>query len=440
MSQSAIEQLAAMPRFVTGICLRRMSALLEQQAFAPPPSIAVTGSKGKGSVAAMTDALLRSLGLRTVRHTSPHFLVPSERIALNGTAVSPKRFDELLFQALDASRTVARKYEETFARFEILFAASILLAREERADCMILEGGIGGRFDPTSVVQPKLFGLTSVELEHVDHLGSTVDQIACDKLDIGANDSVAMVGAIDPALLSRVTYYASRRNVRLVRAADRFPFCEYDEDADGPLARLKNGSGGPEMSVRLPLSGQFQMSNAAVALALGEHFIRSTTGQEVDWIATANAAWRDVSWPGRLQVVYDAPKIVVDAAHTPESIRGVTSTLLRWRSERRILLVGVSADKDWRSIAGILLQLDAPVVVSRSDARGQNPDDVAGVFSEGGGDVLAIEADLKTALDFAMREAKSAGASLYVLGSLFLAANVVRLLNGGSPDDAIVIG
>jgi folylpolyglutamate synthase/dihydropteroate synthase len=114
--------------------------------------------------------------------------------------------------------------------------------------------------------------------------------------------------------------------------------------------------------------------------------------------------------------------------------------LLRWRSERRILLVGVSEDKDWRTIAGILLQLDAPVVVSKSGTRGQNPVDVAAVFSEGGGDVLAIEADLKTALDFAMREAKSAGACLYVLGSLFLAADVVRLLNGGSPSDAIIIG
>ncbi|MGJ5176357.1 bifunctional folylpolyglutamate synthase/dihydrofolate synthase [Bradyrhizobium oligotrophicum] len=440
MVNSAIERLAAMPRFVSTICLRRVSAVLENEGIVCPPSIAITGSKGKGSVAAMTDALLRSIGLRTVRHTSPHFISPSERIALNGDPINDAQFEDLLQRVLDATTTVSRRYQETFARFEILFLAAVLLSQDERVDCAILEGGIGGRLDPTSVVGAKLFGLTSVELEHTDLLGRTVDQIACDKLDIGGTHSTAILGAIDPTLVDRVSYYASRRDIKMVRATDRFCLYDYAEDVNGARARVRARASSGDRSVRLPLFGQYQLNNAAVALALAEHFTEPDIGPDVDWIGVAGTAWNGLSVPGRLETIRTNPTIVVDAAHTPDSVKGVVSTLLRWRQERRVLLVGVSEDKDWQGIADILVQLAASIIVSRSGPRGLNPDQLANAFRDCGGNVVSVTEDLPKALELAIDEAKRGGATLYVIGSLYFSADVVRLLTGSSPADAIIIG
>lgn len=440
MSGRALGELVAMTRYPTTVCFRRMPALLERLVPALPPAIAVTGSKGKGSVSVMTDALLRSAGFRTVRHNSPHFLTPSERIALNGIPVSPERFEELLSRVLCVSNEISKRYDEDFGRFEMLFATAVLLASEERVDCMVLEGGVGGRYDSTSIVQSKLFAVTSVESEHAHIIGPSLDQIVCDKLDIGANESVAVVGKIDQALLARASHYAARRNVTIIRALERFPLQEYEEDKDGPLTRVSSLTAG-STSLRLPLSGAFQVSNAAVSLALAEQFVGNArpAGERVCWIARANAVWRGLSWPGRLEVVCNDPRIVVDAAHTVDSVKGITETLLKCRPERRVLLLGIAEGRDWQTMASILAQLRAPAIVSAPTRDYVDPNEVAASFANAGGDVLAVEPDLELALRRGIEAAKSTSATLYVLSGIFLGADVVRILRGLPRGEAVYL-
>jgi len=434
-----LDRLLALPKFGTGLGMRRTTALLDKVAPFPPPSIGITGSNGKGSVTVMTDSLLRSQGFTTVRHVSPHFLDPNERISLNGKILPPTRFNDLIDRVLDSASAISLRDREQFCRFEILFAAALALASEERVDCAVLEAGIGGRFDPTGLANPDPVAITAVELEHTEVLGPTKELIALDKMDLAAPGGTVILGPLEDDLFGRMEAYAKRRDVRLIRVSTVFAPIDYREDHNGPVAII-GGSNDHQYLLKLPLAGEFQTSNATISLALAQIFVkRISPNAEIDWIKVANTAWRDLSWPGRLQSVSQDPEVVVDAGHTPEALNMVVRSILNWRPSPRILLLGASKSKDWQAIAQVLVKLDAVAVVSRSPHDGVPPDQMAMAFIAAGGRVLAIKEELSQAVDLARTEAKRIGGTVYALGGLFFSADVVRVISGLNPYDAVYL-
>lgn len=290
------------------------------------PAVHVTGSKGKGSVAVMTQAILREHGVRTGLFTSPHLASYRERVRVDGRAIPREavadgvaRIDALA-DRLERQGSIERP--PTF--FEVTTALALDWFRAERVGAAVVEVGIGGRLDATNVLDSRVGVVTTVELEHTDVLGPTLASIAREKSGIFHPGMTGVVGELPAEPARVVESETSRLGVPLwhlggeVRVSDRHLL-----------------EGGQKFSVRLPprafpdlaipLYGRFQTANATLALAAAVRFSEAVD-LPLDPVRVRRAL-AHVRWPGRLERVSRRPETYYDVAHTPESARAVAEGL-----------------------------------------------------------------------------------------------------------------
>jgi dihydrofolate synthase / folylpolyglutamate synthase len=290
------------------------------------PAVHITGSKGKGSVAAMTQAILSAHGVPTGLFTSPHLVSYRERIRIDDRPIPP----DLLVEEVERAEAAAGELERTGAIdrpptfFELTTAVALDWFARARADAAVVEVGIGGRLDATNVLDARVGVVTTVELEHTDILGPTLDAIATEKSGIFHAGMTGVVGELPPEAASVVAAQAARLGVGLwhlgteVRVLDR----TLDEDGQSFAVHLP---GRTIEALTIPLQGRFQPGNAALAVAAAERFA-SAVGRTLD-DRTVRSALARVAWPGRLERVARKPDLYYDVAHTPESARAVTQSL-----------------------------------------------------------------------------------------------------------------
>jgi len=318
--------------------LERISVLLDKMGN-PQDNlkfIHIAGTNGKGSTAAMTASILQKAGYRTGLYTSPYIYRFHERIQVNGEQIS----DEDLVAVTEYVKPLAESMTETPTEFELVCAIAFEYYKRQKCDIVVLEVGMGGEFDATNVIKtPEVAVITNIGLDHTDYLGSTLEEIAKTKAGIFKENGHAVIYRGAPSVEKVFEDVCRQKNIALKKA-----------DFDGLVLRCHDLFGqefdcGARKQLRLPLLGDHQLHNASVVLSVAD------TLMENGWKITEQNIYegiRDVSWPGRFDIVSRDPLFIIDGGHNPQCVEALIKNIEDYLKGRKVIaLTGVLADKDY---------------------------------------------------------------------------------------------
>lgn len=369
-------------------------------------SIQVAGSNGKSSTSRMTAALLKAHGRKTGLYTSPHLVRYPERIEVDGKVVSDRLFADGIQAAVEAAARAGVEATE----FELLTAAALWIFHKERVDVAVLECGLGGRWDATTVVDPRVAVITGIALEHTKILGDTVEKIAAEKAAIIKPDTTAVLAA-DLAAREVFEQRAQSVGARIVQVNPHT-----SDDFEAALEHLP----------------MYQRANAATALTAAGVIL----GSKLDKDACMRALGQVVV-PGRFEVLREKPLLMIDAAHNPQSAQVLARELAQrfvvatappalaqaqqgaGRKPIPTLLLGVLADKDVRGVVEALVPLFKDVVVTASQSpRAISARHLASIVEDVSGKPPRIAPTIAEALDLLGDTPTLATGSITVAGEV----------------------
>ena len=425
----------------------RMEALMEmlgspQRSY---PSIHIGGTNGKTSTARMIDALLTAFSQRTGRTTSPHLQSAVERISIDNEPISPARYVETyseiepFVQMVDAQS--AKDGAPAMSKFEVVTAMAFAAFADALVDIAVVEVGMGGRWDATNVVDAPVAVITPIGVDHTGYLGETIAEIAAEKAGIiGAGDAeqVAVIGRQAPEAMDVLLAQAVRGDVAVARQDSEFMVLDRQVAVGGQLLELQ-GLGGVYSEIFLPLHGEHQAHNAALALAAVEAFFGAGAQRRLD-VDTVRAGFASAVSPGRLERIRSAPTIFIDAAHNPAGAAALASALTTEFDFRYLVgVVSVMGDKD---VTGILAALepvfDRIVLTHNGSPRAMDVDSLVLRAEEVFGPDRVLRAEnlpdaIETATALVEEEADGvSGTGIVITGSVFT-AGAARTLFGKDP-------
>tara|TARA_R110000868_G_scaffold119469_2_gene316888 strand:+ start:208068 stop:209498 length:1431 start_codon:yes stop_codon:yes gene_type:complete len=410
--------------------LDRMHALVKElgDPHLAVPVVHIAGSKGKGSTCAMLESCLRSSGYTTGLFTSPHLVDERERVSINGLMVGHDQFDDALSKCKDASISIEDEHGKA-TYFELLTALAFVVFAQEAVDIVILETGLGGRLDCTNVASPIVVGLTEIQLEHASVLGDTVELIAGEKAGIMKPGVPALSVPQSEAVTEVFRKQAESVGCELsVLGSDVLYSCRFQSTTSkGPHSKVCVGQGaGCFEHMSVPLMGEHQGANCGLALAI----ILKLRACGFDLPERQIIAGLDrTSRDGRLERINDRPRVYIDGAHTPESVRETLKGIAQQvQFDSLIVVFGCSSDK---RIDGMLEELttraDKVVFTQTStNARACDAMELGKRFTELSG--KSCEA-YRTPTEAIQAAGKSLVTNdvLLILGSFYLAGEVKSL-------------
>ena len=382
-------------------------------------SIQVLGTNGKTSTTRMIAAILERHGLRTAAYTSPHLISYRERLQVSERDMSSEEFARAIARAAWAAERVNRTLagEDHVTQFELLTAGALWQIAERGAQVAVVEAGLGGRYDATSVIDAQLTVLSSVGLEHTRWLGPTVRDIAEEKLAVVRPGGTLALGAgLESEAIAVAERVARERGARIVVAG-----VDGDSDVPGTVAAR----------------GDFQRRNFALARLAAETYLRGA-GIELDEHAVREAA-ASIEVPGRLQVVSEDPLTLLDGAHNPEAVNALVQSLPALVGERPLALVlGVLEDKDAASmLSSLLAKCERAWFTAPPSARALSPAALQSLARQLGFEQVACEPRPAQALAGAQRWARERGGAVLATGSVYLVGELLRALSeAGSAQDS----
>jgi len=381
--------------------MRRLMTALDspQERF---DSIHVVGSNGKSSTARMIAALLEGAGRRTGTYLSPHLVSWAERIEIGGRPVPDERFAQAVARAADAAAKVDRTLEagDRVTQFEALTAAAYWELARAGAEVAVVEAGLGGRYDATSVIRSRVQVLTNVSLEHTRWLGPTERHIAEEKLAVVRAGGTLVAGPLGAEALAVAERVSAERDARLLLFGRDFAL---------------------RGDVRLGVRGAFQQENFAVAVAAAEAFAGPLEPSVI-----ARAA-RSVAAPGRMEVAGHDPLTVLDGAHNLAGIAAMLPDLRALVGDRPLTAVlSVLDDKDAAGMLAALAACCERAVFTRSSNPSALPPAVLeSLWRQAGGRGGEVVPDPVDALARA-RAAAGTGGAVIVTGSIYLLSDLAR--------------
>jgi dihydrofolate synthase/folylpolyglutamate synthase len=404
------------------------------------PVLQVAGTNGKGSTVRMIDALLSTMGLRVGRYTSPHLQVVTERIAVDGEPIRPGRYVEVYEDLAPFVGMVDRAAGEggqRMTKFEVLTGMAYAAFADAPVEVAVVEVGMGGSWDATSVADAQVAAITPISLDHTDYLGEDLKAIAAEKAGVIKPGSVAILGEQHPDVMRVLLERAVEVDATVARAGQEFGVVEREIAVGGQMLKLQ-GLGGVYDEILLPVHGEHQAHNAALALATVEAFFGAGKDRQlqIDMVRDAFAA---VELPARMERARSAPTVLLDAAHNPAGADALATALDAEFAFRRLaLVVSIMQDKDARGILDALEPVVHDVVVTRNSSPRamdvQQLGDLArDVFGE---ERVVVEADLSTAIETAVAlveqdagaEEELSGGGVLVTGSVVTAGDARTLL------------
>jgi dihydrofolate synthase/folylpolyglutamate synthase len=417
--------LSSLERFGIKLGLEQIRALLDgldrpEQAF---PALLIAGTNGKGSVAAMIERALRAAGLRTGLYTSPHLVRIEERFAIDGQPVSTAAFGE----AAGRVRRSAERLAAPPSYFEATTAIALDLFRETRIDIAVLEVGLGGRLDATNAVPARAVAITSVDYDHEQWLGSTLEAIAGEKAGvIKAGTAAAVLGDNPPIVVEIVRTRAERMGARFTLAT---------EGTTVSPVELRDGRGRFELrtpardygAVTLALRGRHQVANAVTAVRTLEAL--PDAGLAAVPEAAMRAGLEAVAWPARLEAArWRGTELLIDGAHNPAGARALAAYVLETAGRPLPLVAGIMGDK----AIDAMLAAFAPAASSFfftavQSARAARADDLAARARRLLPRITSVSC--ATPLDALERATASGDAPVVVAGSLYLAGEIRALVS-----------
>ena len=412
--------------------LERIGALLE--ALGNPhlgvPTVHVAGTKGKGSTTAMVASILEAAGCTTGLFTSPHLHTFRERIRVGGQPISEDEFAGLVEALWPAVEEMRRTGHGRVTVFELLTAMAFRCFRDRGVGAQVIEVGLGGRLDSTNVVQPLACGITSLGLDHTEVLGDTLAEIAMEKAGIIKPGVPVVCAPQMPEALQVVGDVCEAKGSSLTLAGEDIRWSPETATLDGQTFTLETTRRTYRLAI--PLLGEHQLENAAVAVGLVEALAEG--GIDVGREAIEEGL-RRVEWPCRLEVLRRGPLVIADGAHNPHSAGRLVEAIRSLVPGRRLtLVVGVSRNKDVEGVAYELSRLSlAEVVATRSrHPRSARPELLAREFGRYGAASRAAES-VAEAVDEAVASASEDDVVL-VTGSLFVAAEAREHAMGIQPE------
>ncbi len=436
--------------------LTRIAALMQllgspQDAY---PSIQVAGTNGKSSTTRMIDSLLLAFSRRTGRITSPHLQLATERIAIDGAPLTAKQYVETyrelepFIELVDAQSEAADG--PRMSKFEVLTAMAFAAFAEAPVDVAVVEVGLGGTWDATNVLTAEVAVITPIGLDHVEILGPDLASIAGEKAGIVKRaperlvpkDTVMIVGKQEPAAMDVLLRRAVEADAAVAREGSEFAVIERRVAVGGQQLTLQ-GLGGVYDDVFLPLHGEHQANNAAVALAAVEAFFGAGADQQLD-IDTVREGFAKSASPGRLERVRTAPTVLIDAAHNPHGAQALARTIETEFGFRTLIgVVSVLADKD---AVGVLTALepvlDTVVVTHNGSPRALEVERLAAIAEEIFGEDRVVTSPtmvdaVETAVALADQESDgedgpASGVGVLITGSV-VTAGAARSLFGKEP-------
>jgi len=394
------------------------------------PVVQITGTNGKGSTAIMIDALLRAVGLRTGRFASPHLVDITERISIDGDPITPERFDQTwdeirgLVELVDAQRLdgVAMTF------FEVMTGMAYAAFADAPVDAMVMEVGMGGTWDATSVADAQVAVLTPVDLDHMAYLGDTVGQIAHEKAGIIKPGAIAVSAVQHPDAGEVIVQRCLDVGAQLLAEGVDFALLDRQPGAGGQLLRIQ-ASEGPIGDLFLPLHGEHMAHNAALAVAA----VEALTGHPLT-AELIQAGFDQVVAPARLELVRADPPVVIDTAHNPHGVRATLAGAQEaFGFEPLVAVLAMMADKDAQGVLELLEPAVNTLVVTQvsDNPRALPVEDLAEMAVDVfGADRVETAPTSTDAVDVAVRIAGRSGeaAGVLVLGSVYLAGEVRALL------------
>jgi dihydrofolate synthase/folylpolyglutamate synthase len=414
------------------------------------PSIHIAGSNGKGSVAAMLQSILSASGYKTGLYTSPHLVDYRERIKIGDESID-KNF---ILNFVDDLKDEITKNGYTF--FEVTTALAFSYFANKKVDIAVLETGMGGRLDATNIANPLISIITNISLEHTDHLGTTLPQIAFEKAGIIKNKVPTLTAVDDPGVLQVIEDVCAEKksSLSLVNMKPRefatinlvpphpYPLPPGERgqlrSKDKCVRIGKNWAGyslaggdmkihqfspdrtifdfGEYRNLELNLGGRHQVTNACLAISAVEKL------KELGWkieSKTVKQSLNRVNWRGRLEIFKKNPLTLLDVAHNPAGIKTLVDVLDEFFPKKKIIFIfGVMADKNYPSMLKEICRKAKFIVLTKPDyKRAADPELLEKVVLEENKPYKIIP-KVKQAYIFALKNAKS-GDVICITGSHF---------------------
>jgi len=406
---------------VTTFSLDRMENLLSLvgNPHKKVPTVHIAGTKGKGSTATMLAKMLEVNDYAVGLYTSPHVVHLHERITVNSKMISEREMLGLLNRIYAPVEKVAKTEKVTF--FEIMTALAFMHFVERGVDIAVIETGMGGRLDSTNVIRPEVVGITSLSIDHQYQLGETIGSIAKEKAGVFKRGVPVVTVKQDPDAMRVLKSCASAVRAPLSVTGDDIDFSQRFETSreDGPHTRICLTTATSKFEhLRVPLHGKHQAINCGLALAMLDKL--KASGYEID-DEKATEGLNEVSLTGRMEMICDDPRIMIDAAHNAASIRALIHAIgQNIPYDSMVVIFGCNRDKD---VEGMLRELqygaDKVIFTRSKSAKAMSPEDLAEMYTEICGKMYQTAVSLGGALQIA-KSAVDKEDLICITGSFYL--------------------
>ena len=382
-------------------------------------TVHIGGTKGKGSTATMLARMIEANGYKVGLYTSPHVVHLHERITINSTMISDSEMCGLLNRVYAPVEKMSKTEQPTF--FEIMTALAFIYFLDKEVDIAVVETGLGGRLDSTNVIKPKVIGITSLSIDHQHLLGETIDSIAKEKAGIFKRGVPTVTVQQEPSAMRVLRTQATAVQAPLSVTGSDIDFSQRFETSreHGPHTRICLTTPTSKFEhLRVPLHGRHQAINCGLALAMLDKL--KSAGYKID-NAKATEGLYKVSLAGRMEMIWDDPRIMIDAAHNAASIQALIHAVgQNIPYDSMVVIFGCNSDKDVRGMLHMLQFGADKVIFTRSNSpKAVSPEDLAEMYTEICGKMYQTAASLGQALQLA-KSAVSKEDLICITGSFYL--------------------
>jgi dihydrofolate synthase/folylpolyglutamate synthase len=394
-------------------------------------AVHIAGTNGKGSTAAFIASILQAAGYRVGLYTSPHLIDFSERIKVNDKPITRQEIiglTSLIRELIDGNTCFSPPGGAHPTFFEFATAMAFGYFADAGVDIVVVETGMGGRLDATNVLNPLVSVITNISLEHQQYLGHTLEKIAREKAGIIKTNATVLSGVKQDEAQGVIAQECQAKAADLYCLNTHFAWRLKSSDLQGQSFDLHTHAA-EYIDLRIGLLGDFQLSNAALAVGavelLDKQGIAVTKPAIRQGLLTAN-------WRGRLQIISRQPYLVLDGAHNPQANRALAANLPRlFDYSSLVLILGVLQDKDANKILAEWINIADVIILTKPDSdRAAAPRDLAQLIPPNNHKQVIIRETIGQALAYAQDTAKATDL-ICVTGSLYTVGETLAILQGG---------
>ncbi len=371
--------------------------------------IHIAGTNGKGSTSAMLDSILRAAGYRVGLFTSPYIRAFGERIRVDGQCIE----DQALAEITEKVKSVVETLPERPTEFELITAIGFVYFKRRGVDVVVLEVGLGGRFDPTNAIKnPLLSIVTGIDFDHTTLLGNTIQEIAAEKAGIIKEGRPCLYGGSENAACRTIRAIADMRHAPF-HTVDRSSYRQKEATLDGTIFDFDIYT-----ALFLPLLGAYQPYNATLVLTAVELLKKEGLRISAEAVREGLA---NVRWPARFELLSKDPIILYDGGHNPEGVDAVVRSVKLYFPDQKVnILSGVMTDKDFDGMIEVLKPIVAHAfAVTPDNPRALSATEYASQFAGHRIPAKACES-VKAGVAEAVADSRKNGIPLICLGSLYL--------------------